>query len=99
ASGVRSHLWMSLVAADEGPRFRVLGDRGAHVKHGLDVQEAQMRAGMSPRDPQFGVEADGRRGEYTAFYRGIARSLRDGAPPPVDPADAVAGLEILEAAR
>ena len=26
-SGVRSHLWASVLAADPGPRFRVLGDR------------------------------------------------------------------------
>jgi scyllo-inositol 2-dehydrogenase (NADP+) len=35
--GVRSHLWASSLAAQVGPRLRVLGDRGAYVKHGLDV--------------------------------------------------------------
>jgi predicted dehydrogenase len=99
ASGVQSHLWMSMVAADQGPRLRVLGLAGAWVKHGLDVQEAQLRAGMSPTDPEFGIEPDGVRGDYPAFYRGIVHALRDGAPPPVDPADAVAGLEVLEQAR
>ncbi len=87
AGGVQSHLWMSVVAADLGPRFRVLGDRAAHVKHGLDGQEAQLRAGKPPT------------GGYRAFYRGIVSALRDGAPPPVDANDAVAVLELLERAR
>jgi predicted dehydrogenase len=38
-------------------------------------------------------------GDYPAFYRGMAAALRDGAPPPVDPEQAVAVLEIIEAAR
>ena len=115
ASGVRSHLWMSAAAADSGPRFRVLGGRAAYVKHGMDVQEAALRAGARPGDPGFGEEpaelwgrvgADAEwtrvpteRGAYAACYAAVAAALRDGAPPPVDPADSVAGLEIIEAAR
>ena len=38
-------------------------------------------------------------GDYPAFYAGMARALREGGPPPVDPADAVAVLEVIEAAR
>jgi len=38
-------------------------------------------------------------GDYTAFYDGVARALLEGGPPPVDPADAVRVLELLEAAR
>jgi predicted dehydrogenase len=37
-------------------------------------------------------------GDYKHFYAGVARAVRDGAPPPVAPEDAVAGLEIIEAA-
>jgi scyllo-inositol 2-dehydrogenase (NADP+) len=43
ASGVVSQLWMSMIAADYGPRFRVLGSKGAYVSYGLDVQEDQLR--------------------------------------------------------
>ena len=114
-SGVYSHLWASVLAADPGPRFRVLGDRAAYVKHGLDVQEGALRAGRSPAEPGFGEEpqerwgrlvtGEDRRevptepGSYSSFYAGVAASLRDGAPPPVDPRDAVAVLEILDEAR
>jgi scyllo-inositol 2-dehydrogenase (NADP+) len=115
AEGVRSHLWMSAVAAQGGARFRLLGDRAAYTKHGLDVQEDALRAGRSPNEPGWGEEPRDRwgrlgageelqevptePGSYGDFYAAVAASLRDGAPPPVDPAEAVEVLEVLEAAR
>jgi predicted dehydrogenase len=114
-SGIRSHLWASALAAEPGPRFRVLGDRAAFVKEGVDVQEEALRAGRSPNEPGFGDEPRERwgrlvtgeksrevptePGSYGSFYAGVAASLRDGAPPPVDPRDAVAVLELLDEAR
>jgi scyllo-inositol 2-dehydrogenase (NADP+) len=54
--GARSHLWAGVHAADDPPRFRVLGDRGAFVSYGLDQQETQLRAGARPgEDEDFGV--------------------------------------------
>jgi predicted dehydrogenase len=38
-------------------------------------------------------------GAYQRYYAGVVASLRHGAPPPVDPDDAVAGLEIIAAAQ
>ena len=114
-SGVRSHLWTSCLAAEAGARMRVMGDRAAFVKQKGDGQEAALRAGQRPggagwgEDPQdqWGILGDGntRRavpsvpGAYQEFYGGMVRALRDGAPLPVDPQDAVAGLEIIEAAQ
>ena len=46
--GARSHLYMSSLTAQAGPRFRVLGDRAAYVKEGWDPQEAALRAGLRP---------------------------------------------------
>ena len=46
--GVRSHLWMSAVAAHENPRFRVVGSKAALVTWGLDPQEDALRAGRVP---------------------------------------------------
>ena len=50
--------------------------------------------------------ADGRRqpitserGDWQAFYKQVAEAILDGAPPPVDPADAVTGLTLIETAR
>jgi predicted dehydrogenase len=59
AGGVHSDLWASAVASDLGARFRVLGDRAAYVKHGLDIQEDALRAGGRPdRDESWGFEAE-----------------------------------------
>ncbi len=115
SNGVRSHLWMSKVAAQEGPRFRLLGENGAFTKHGTDPQEADLRAGRRPDDADWGREPAGQRGElvlagetrqvptergaYQDFYAGVVRALRDGAPAPVDPSDAVTALDIIAAAR
>jgi len=36
-----------------GPRFIVTGRKGSFVKYGLDQQEANLRSGMMPGDPQL----------------------------------------------
>jgi scyllo-inositol 2-dehydrogenase (NADP+) len=38
-------------------------------------------------------------GNWPAFYAGVRDAIRDGAPPPVPAADAIAVLDVLEAAR
>lgn len=103
----------SLVSAPR-PRFAVHGSGGSFVKHGLDPQEAQLKAGMDPRDPRFGVEersgtltlpdgtveeVPGERGRYLEFYERVVRAIEDGAPVPVDPADAREGLALIDLAR
>ena len=114
-SGVRSHLWMSAVSAQAGPRMRVLGDHAAYTKFGMDVQEEALRQGVRPGSPNWGVEKedqwgvlgageDLRRvptepGAYQQFYSGVVAALRDGAPPPVDPQSVIATLEIIERAQ
>lgn len=113
--GVRVHLWASAVAAQPGPRFRVLGTRGSYTKEGLDGQEDALRAGVRPGAPGWGREAPDRwgrlvvygverrvetaTGAYPHFYAAVAEALLTGSPPPVDPDDAVAVIEVLEAAR
>lgn len=105
---------MSAVAAQVGPRFRVLGSRAAYVKHGLDVQEAALRDNRSldptgsAKEPfdAWGKLGHGDQtrliptedGDYRRFYEGVVAALRIRGSPPVDPADAVDALEIIEAA-
>jgi len=114
-SGVRSHLWASALAADRGPRLRVLGSRAAYVKVEIDGQETALVAGDRPDRPDWGVEAAARWGRlevdgqarpvpsepgaYQRYYAAVVASLRGGAPPPVDPGDAVSGLEIIAVAQ
>jgi predicted dehydrogenase len=106
---------MSSAAAQSGARFQVLGTRAAYVKWGLDPQEAALRAGERPHarqpwgtesrehwgtlgagDDAHSVPTDP--GAYPAFYEAVAASLH-GGPPPVDPNDSIAGLDVIEAAR
>jgi scyllo-inositol 2-dehydrogenase (NADP+) len=114
-NGVRSHLWVSAVAAHCAPRMRVLGERAAFVKQHVDPQEAALRAGKIPVGPQWGAESpaawgfvtDGQRsqpvrsepGAYPKFYEAMRAMLCDAAPPPILPEDAVMGLRIIEAAQ
>ncbi|MEV8533449.1 Gfo/Idh/MocA family oxidoreductase [Streptomyces sp. NPDC051211] len=60
ANGVRSHLYMSATTAQLGPRFRVLGASAGFVKYGLDPQEAALREGRRPGQPDqpWGVEPE-----------------------------------------
>jgi predicted dehydrogenase len=114
-SGVRSHLWMSILASQAGPRLRVLGTRASYVKFGMDVQEDALRRGERPDRAGWGEEPEAswgrvgtdaesepvrtQPGAYGEFYRLLAASLLDGGPLPVDPDDAVATLSVIEAAR
>ncbi|MEZ0076165.1 Gfo/Idh/MocA family oxidoreductase [Planotetraspora sp. GP83] len=114
-SGTRSHLWMTAVAGQLGPRFRVLGSKAAYVKWGLDPQEDRLRAGERPGGPGWGaepaehwgvlgVDGDSRTvptepGAYPEFYAGVVACLREGAPPPVTMETAVETLAVLEAAK
>jgi predicted dehydrogenase len=114
-SGPRVHLWASAVAADRGPRFRLLGSEGAYVKLGMDPQEGALSEGRSPGGPGWGEEPEASWGHvvtgaarqavptlpgaYQLFYSGLAAFLLDGAPPPVDIADAIVTAEVIEAAH
>jgi len=115
AGGVRSTLWVSAVAADLGPRMRVLGSRAAYVVNGLDCQEDSLRAGDDPAQPGWGRESPARwgrlvtgdenrtvargPGRYPAFYPKVRDALRLAGPVPVSPEDAVMTLRVLDAAR
>jgi scyllo-inositol 2-dehydrogenase (NADP+) len=110
-SGVISHLASSTLAAHPGPRFRVLGTSSAYTKHGLDVQEAALKSGVRPGDPDWGKEpptgwgllgetpVETKTGGYQYFYAAMASAVRDGSPVPVAPESAIATLEVIEAAR
>jgi len=110
----RVSLKCSSLVSDQRPRFAVHGSAGSYVKYGLDPQEEQLKAGLTPNDPGFGITnhagtltaPDGsrtsietERSNYTIFYEMVADSILDGAPVPVDPADARTGLMLIDLAR
>ena len=49
-------LHASTQVAEPGARFTVHGSLGSYRKLGLDVQEEQLKSGISPLDPQFGCD-------------------------------------------
>jgi scyllo-inositol 2-dehydrogenase (NADP+) len=104
----------STLIAEPRARFAVHGSGGSFVKFGIDVQEAQLKSGMDPRDASFGIDErngtftspDGtrtdvptERGRYLDFYDAVASAILDGKPVPVDPADARNGLMLIDLAR
>jgi scyllo-inositol 2-dehydrogenase (NADP+) len=115
ADGTRSRLWTSLIARRTGPRIRVRGLDGEYVKEDLDPQERQLLDGLRPDDPGFGEEPEERwgrleaggsstpvptqRGDYRRYYELLRDAVRGLGERPVDPADSVRGLRVLEAAE
>lgn len=111
-SGVRSRLWMNGLAARPASRFHVLGSAAAYTKRGLDGQEPALASGVLPTDAAYGFEPEStwgilgvgdkeqpvptERGSYPEYYRLLATAIRDGGKLPVDPADSVAVLKIIE---
>ena len=113
-SGAVSILSVSSASAFNGPRLRLLGTGGGLWIDSLDTQEDALRAGRLPGDERWGVEADDalivtgtepprplprERGNWAAYYRGVAASLRGESAPPVDPRDVVQDLRVIEAAQ
>ncbi len=110
--GVTSHLWMSNVTGQPGPRLRVLGSAGAFTRTAGDIQEVQLGQGMMPTDPRYGHSDpadDGvlgvagdltpvrtEVGSYQSFYALLAAALQAGGPVPVDPRESLAAIEIIE---
>ncbi|WP_458112003.1 Gfo/Idh/MocA family oxidoreductase [Arthrobacter sp. R1-13] len=111
-SGVRSRHWMNGAAAQVGARFHILGTKAGYTKWGLDGQEPALDAGVRPTDPHYGVEPqstwgrlgiDGseelvrpERGAYPEFYQVLGDALMGQGPLPVDPAESVQALRIIE---
>ena len=104
----------STLVADPRPRIAAHGSEASFVKFGLDQQEPALKEGANPLDPGFGTDErtgtltfpDGglqpvpnERGGYLAFYEAVADSILEGAPVPVDPADARDGLLLISLAR
>jgi predicted dehydrogenase len=93
------------------PRFAVHGTAGSWIKHGLDVQEDQLKAGVTPASTAWGKDpqpahrhcGDGRvdvepvpAGRYHAFYAGVRDAICAGSANPVPAAQACATIAVLE---
>jgi predicted dehydrogenase len=110
---LRVILHTSVVVAAPPPRFVVHGQAGSWIKHGVDGQERQLVAALTPDDagsPQHerAVMVDGAsgvenetpipRGDYRRFYLQLRDALQGDGRNPVPPEQALAAIAVVEAA-
>jgi predicted dehydrogenase len=95
-------------------RFSVHGDRASLVKQKPDIQEDQLRAGVVPGSPDWGLDPDdamlyegatsdaravkAARGDQRGYYIALREALHGRAPNPVPPEQGGTVMAIIEAA-
>jgi len=72
---VRIDLFGNYFAPDHSTRYAIHGTRGSYMKRFMDIQEEQLRAGMTPLDEGYGIEPQDRWARVTT-YRGGEASAR-----------------------
>jgi len=96
------------------PRFSVHGERASLVKQKPDIQEDQLRTGVVPGAPDWGLDPDDAvlyegatgearamkagRGDQRGYYVALREALHGGAPNPVPPEQGATVMAIIEAA-
>lgn len=101
-----------MLVRERTPRYVLRGSTGTFVKYGLDPQEADLAAGKSPRDPNWGREpreqwgtliSDAGEqviatlpGNYAVFYENVRDAILGRASLEVRPEDAARTIEIIE---
>ena len=107
-------LQAGMLVAGGSSRFILHGDRASLVKHKADIQEDQLRAGMLPGAPEWGVDLDdavlfdGATGERDAvravpgdqrrYYAAMREAIHRRAPNPVSPEQGATVIALIEAA-
>jgi scyllo-inositol 2-dehydrogenase (NADP+) len=61
----------SLMVREETPRYVIHGTKGSFVKYGVDVQEDQSKAGLTPKSPEWGIEPKENWGILNTEFNGI----------------------------
>ncbi|HEV7389589.1 MAG TPA: oxidoreductase [Gemmatimonadaceae bacterium] len=95
-------------------RFAVHGERASMVKQKPDIQEDQLRAGVRPGSPDWGVDPDdvilhegatgqtrvveAARGDQRGYYVALREALHGRAPNPVPPEQGATVMAMIEAA-
>ncbi|WP_422368260.1 Gfo/Idh/MocA family oxidoreductase [Pelagibius sp.] len=72
---LRIDLFGNYYAPDHSTRYAVHGTRGSYMKRFMDIQEDQLRSGMTPLDEGYGIEPQDRWARVTT-YDGSAASAR-----------------------
>ncbi|HKE90537.1 MAG TPA: Gfo/Idh/MocA family oxidoreductase, partial [Gemmatimonadales bacterium] len=111
---MRALLRASMLSAAAGPAFAVHGTGGSFVKFGVDPQEAALRAGRTPHEPDWDREEPALFGtlttaqgttriattpsSFTHYYENVRDAILGSAPLAVTPAQALAVMHGLELA-
>jgi len=113
--GLEVVLHASQFSAGPNKRFQIEGTEGSYVKYGFDPQEAQLKSGLPPSEPNFGVEeienfgtlykcektvkVETEVGCYQQYYSGVSKAIRNDGVCPVSGEDALDVIKILELAE
>ncbi|MBS9782135.1 MAG: oxidoreductase [Gammaproteobacteria bacterium] len=108
-------LHSSSFANTPNQRFRIEGTKGSYIKYGFDVQEKQLKNGLTPINSQYGCDNKEQYGKiysdskvnivktatgcYQQYYQGIANAIENNMPNPVTANDAIITLKLLEIAE
>ena len=111
---LRVVLHASVVVAAPSLRFAVHGQAGSWIKYGVDAQERQLVAALTPGEagstasPEHAQLTDGAngttsetpipRGDYAQFYLKLADALRGEGPNPVPPEQTLRVVAVVETA-
>ncbi len=107
--GLVTHVTISSVAGAPGPRTRISGSRAAYLLGSAGGESTAFPDANGPAGQHGWLVRDAQRepvparvGDPVDFYRAVAAALADPDPQaamPVDPADAVHVLAVIDAAR
>lgn len=97
-------LHASMLQKEPTPRFVLNASNGDWQCSGLDPQEAQLKAGMTPASPSWGYRAATEQqglaaGCYQQYYQQIATAIYGDSPNPVPAAEAARVMYWLEKAK
>lgn len=106
--GLIAELSCDMLTAHAGPKFELHGSQASYFKSGSDIQENQLKAGMSPDEEGYGLDSVAgelylpesshpelithQAGCYSKYYEGVADAIANNAPLPVTAAQ---GLDVI----
>jgi scyllo-inositol 2-dehydrogenase (NADP+) len=71
---LRVMLRAGMLVCEPSPRYVLYGTRGSYVKYGLDPQEAALKSGTLPNQPDWGMEKEEAWGTHTQCENGLRRT-------------------------
>ncbi|UPW18738.1 oxidoreductase [Agarivorans sp. TSD2052] len=92
---MKAQLSCNSLVVEPGPRFQLHGQHGSYAKWGMDPQEQQLAAGLSPSASQFGHDSNRSeihianqavvhkplmKGNYSAFYDNFIAAIEGSEP-------------------